>query len=373
MPLKVAPAPAHFPAEDRVSILQEIDKVLSSGCLTLGRLGRELEERFAARHGARHAVAVNSGTAAVEIPLRRLGVAGMEVLVPANASVATAAAVIAAGARLRLVDCDPRTLGIDVESAHAAISPRTAGVVIEHIGGAITPRMTDVLTMCLYHGLFMVEDAGAAHGSSFNGRSAGTFGMAGSFSFASTNVVTGGEGGMIVTDSDRIADEARMFRDQGRLAAVDPVHVRLGHNWRMSEPHAAIALSQLRRLDEFVAQRQRVAARYDRGLAGLPVRPRLMPPTASCNYQKYVVFLPDEVCRPTLERLLREEHGVVLDSEAYEVPLHRQPVFARWAVEPLPGADRACATHICLPISPVMTDDEVDTVVEALGAVLHRC
>jgi perosamine synthetase len=314
-PLKVGPAPAHFPAEDRASILQEIDKVLSSGRLTLGRLGRDLEERFAARHGAKHAVAVNSGTSAVEIPLRRLGVAGMEVLVPANASVATAAAVIAAGARPRLVDCDPETLGIDVVSARAAIGPRTAGVVVEHIGGAITPRMTDVLTMCLYHGLFMVEDAGAAHGSSINGRSVGTFGMAGSFSFASTNVVTWGEGGMIVTDSDRIAAEARLFRDQGRVGSVDPVHVRLGHNWRMSEPHAAIALSQLARLDEFVAHRQRVAARYDRGLAGLPVWPRPVPPTASCNYQKYIVFLPEGVDRPTLEQMLHDDYGVVLDSE----------------------------------------------------------
>src|SRR5438045_4064618 len=177
-PLRVPPAQVHFPASDREEILRRIDEALSSGQLTLGAIGRELEERFAAHHGARHAIAVNSGTSAIEIPLRALGVAGKEVLVPANTFFATAAAVIAAGARPRFVDCDPSTMAIDLESVKAAIGPDTAGVVVVHIGGLITPAIHELAALCDEHGIFLFEDAAHAHGSSLGDQMAGTFGIA---------------------------------------------------------------------------------------------------------------------------------------------------------------------------------------------------
>jgi dTDP-4-amino-4,6-dideoxygalactose transaminase len=203
--------------------------------------------------------------------------------------------------------------------------------------------------MCLYNGLFMVEDASASHGSSMNGRCAGTFGMAGSFGLAG--------GGMIVTDSERIAAEARALREPGR---------------RISDAQAAAALEQMAQLDELVNARQRIAARYDRRLVGLPVAPRPAPPTASSSYDRYVVFPPDGVDRPELERRLRDDHGVALDPGVCRTPLHHHAAFREWAVEPLPGAERACATHLCLPIAPTMTDDDVDAVVTALDTALHR-
>src|SRR5690349_20606098 len=134
-PLRVPPAQVHIPASDRAEILERIDEALASGQLTLGGIGRELEERFAAHHGAKHAIAVNSGTSAIEIPLRALGVEGREVLVPDNTFFATAAAVVAAGARPRFVDCDPVTMSVDVDDVARTIGPDTAGVVVVHIGG----------------------------------------------------------------------------------------------------------------------------------------------------------------------------------------------------------------------------------------------
>src|SRR5436190_16152555 len=134
-PLRVPPAQVHFPASDREEILRRIDQALASGQLTLGAIGRELEERFAEHHGARHAIAVNSGTSAIEIPLRSLGVQGREVLVPANTFFATAAAVVHAGARVRFLDCDPETMAISVEDLIRQIGPETAGVVVVRIGG----------------------------------------------------------------------------------------------------------------------------------------------------------------------------------------------------------------------------------------------
>src|SRR5947207_8097014 len=153
-PLRVPPAQVHFPASDREEILRRIDDALASGQLTLGAIGRELEERFAEHHGARHAIAVNSGTSAIEIPLRALGVQGREVLVPANTFFATAAAVVAAGARPRFLDCDPVTMAVDVESARSAIGPDTAGLIVVHIGGLVTPAIGELRRLCDEHGIF---------------------------------------------------------------------------------------------------------------------------------------------------------------------------------------------------------------------------
>src|SRR3954447_11883921 len=144
MSLQVPPAQVHVPAEDRQEILRLIDEALATGQLTLGKIGKELEDRFAEMHGAKHAIAVNSGTSSIEIPLKALGVQGKEVLVPANTFFATAAAVVAAGARPRFVDCNPATMAIDVEAARAAIGPDTAGVVVVHIGGLVTPDIHDL-------------------------------------------------------------------------------------------------------------------------------------------------------------------------------------------------------------------------------------
>ena len=134
----------------------------------------------------------------------------------------------------------------------------------------------------------------------------------------------------------------------------------------MSEPHAAITLSQLHRLDEFIAHRQHIAARYDAAFADGPVRPLHVPENAFCNYYKYIAFLPDGVDRAMVKKRMREEFEVGLSGEVYEMPLHLQPVFEPWAEGPLPGAEEACATHICLPVSAVMTDEQADLVIEGI-------
>jgi dTDP-4-amino-4,6-dideoxygalactose transaminase len=371
-PLKVPPAQVYVPEEDRREILRQIDEALATGQLTLGKIGKQLEERFAAMHGAKHAIAVNSGTSSIEIPLRAIGVEGREVLVPANTFFATATAVIAAGARPRFVDCDPVTMAVDPAAVEAAIGPDTAGLVVVHIGGLVTPHIHDLKRICDEHGLFLFEDAAHAHGSGLDGQMAGTFGIAGSFSFYPTKVITSGEGGIIVTDDDRIAEEALIYRDQGKAGFTTNLHTRLGYNWRMSEPHAAIGLSQLGRLDEFIAHRQRIAKIYDDGLNDLPITPLHIPTGARCNYYKYIAYLPDGVDRASLKQVLRSEFGVGLSGEVYELALHEQPVFAPWAAGPLPGAEKLCASHICLPVSALLTDEQAGLVLSSLGAALAR-
>ena len=216
----------------------------------------------------------------------------------------------------------------------------------------------------------LVEDAAHAHGSSLDGRSAGTFGVAGTFSFYPTKVVAGGEGGMIVTDDAHLADEARVYRDQGKASFLTNLHTRLGSNWRMSEPHAAITLTQLRRLDEFIAHRDAAARRYHAALPELGFTPVAVPDGAVPNWYKLIAYPPPGTDRAVLKKRLREEWGVALSGEVYEVPLHQQPVFERWAEGPLPGTEELCARHVCLPISAVITPEQEALVLEALRATL---
>lgn len=363
--------PIYFSEDDRREIALAIDEILASGKLTLGPHTEAFEQEFAAALGAGHAVAVNSGTSALEIIFRSLEVAGREVVVPTNTFFATPAAVLHAGGRVRFADVDPDSLCLDARRLEAALTPDTAGVVVVHIGGGVAPDIENIVALCRRRGLWLVEDAAHAHGASYLGRMAGTFGLAAAFSFYPTKVMTSGEGGMIVASDGRLAEEGRVYRDQGKAGFHANVHTRLGYNWRMSELHAVLGRSQLRRLPEFIASRRKIAEIYHQGLAEVPrLRPLPEPPTATGNYYKYIALCREPVDRAELKRTLRERHGVSLTGEVYELPCHRQPVFASLAAGELPGADAACASHICLPISPRMTPDDAARVLAALRAGL---
>ncbi|MEP6636628.1 MAG: DegT/DnrJ/EryC1/StrS family aminotransferase [Acidobacteriota bacterium] len=208
MTLKIPPAKVYFPEEDRRAILLQIDEALVSGQLTLGKHVRAFEQSFAAKVGARYAVAVNSGTSALEIPLRIFDVRNKTVLVPTNTFFATPAAVIHAGGRPRFVDADPTTFAISLDGIRKRITRDTAGVIVVHIGGIVSQEMPAIREFCKERGFFLLEDAAHAHGSLLNGQSAGSFGDAASFSFYPTKVMTSGEGGMIVTNSQHVYEEA---------------------------------------------------------------------------------------------------------------------------------------------------------------------
>src|SRR5215475_11258423 len=163
--MRVPPARVYFPDEDRAEILARIDQALTTGQLTIGPTGRELEAVFAARHQVPHAVAVSSGTSALEIILRSIGVDGREVLVPANTFFATAAAAVHAGARVRFLECDPATMAVEIDDVAAQIGPDTAAVVVVHIGGLISGAVPALAELCSERGITLVEDAAHAHGS----------------------------------------------------------------------------------------------------------------------------------------------------------------------------------------------------------------
>jgi len=364
---KIPAAKIQFLPEDRAWIAERIQEVLASGQLTLGKYGTEFEQNFARFCGRRHAIAVNSGTSSLEIILRALGIEGKDVLVPTNTFFATAAAVVHAGGRPILVDMDPESFAIRPEDVEQAMTPQTAGIIIVHIGGIISRRIGDLQTLAMKKGLWLVEDAAHAHGSTHLGVKAGAFGIAGSFSFYPTKVMTSGEGGMIVTDDDRIAEEARIYRDQGKASFTQNAHVRMGYNWRMSEPHAIIGLKHLERLPAMIADRQRIAALYDRALKEFRnLSAVAVPPGGTSNYYKYLALPRELKDRKALKQVLRERHGVSLTGEVYEEPLHKQPVFEKYAAGRLPVSEEYCARHICLPVYAGMEDAEAEQVITAL-------
>ena len=368
--MRVPPAKIHIPEEDRRQILQSIDECLASGQLTLGKHGAAFEEAFARTAGTTHAIATSSGTSALEIIFRAIEVAGGEVIVPANTFFATPAAVIHAGGTVRFAECDPQTFSVDVDHVRSLIGARTRAVVVVHIGGIITPRIGELQKICDDARIPLIEDAAHAHGSSLSGRPAGSFGLAAAFSFYPTKVITSGEGGMIATNDERIDERARAYRDQGKAGFTSNFHTLLGNNWRLSEPHAIIGRSQLARLPEFIAARQRIAAIYDGALDGTGISPLGIPDESSCNYYKYIAMLPTGIDRARLKKTLRERFDVGLSGEVYEAPCHLQPVFGPQDAGTLPVVEEVCARHICLPVSAVMTDDDARYVVESLGSVL---
>jgi perosamine synthetase len=359
-----------FPAGDRAEIAAAVTGILTTGSLTLGPYTRQFEEAFAEAHDARYAAATSSGTSALDIGLRVAGVRGRDVIVPANTFYATAAAVIQAGGHPVFADVDAATFALSPATVTAALTPDTAAVVLVHIGGLITPHADDLARLCDEHGITLIEDAAHAHGSTFQGRFAGSFGASAAFSFYPTKVVTCGEGGMLVSSAELVDSEARIYRDQGKGAFSANHHVRLGYAWRMSEQHAVTGLVHLRHLDEFITRRREVAARYTEALGGLDGLEVLAEP-AGCrsNIYKYIVLLPPGADRAQFKREIAQRYDVRLAGEVYDVPLHQQPVFAESAGLQLPVAEDIAARHVCLPVHSDMRDDEVDQVLTAVTTV----
>ncbi len=367
---QVPPTRIDFSPEDRAWITARISEVLETGRLTLGPYGEQFEAELSKSMAVKHAVVVNSGTASLEIMLRAMNITGKDVLVPANTFFATAAAVISAGGTPVLMDTDIATLSTSLVEIERRITPNTVGIMIVHIAGFVTAEMPAIAAFAKKKGIWLMEDAAHAQGSTLDGKHAGTFGLAGSFSFYPTKVMTSAEGGVIVTDDDRMAEEARLYRDQGKAGFLTNTHIRMGYNWRMSEPHAIIGLRHLQNFPAMIKARRRIAERYDAalgdGAAGL--KPFAVPKGCVYNGYKYVAMLPDGVDRKTVKAWLRENHGVNCSGEVYEVPLHKNEVLKHLDPGDLTQSEIACNRQICLPLFASMTDAQADQVIAGVRA-----
>ncbi len=356
-----------FTPEDRIEIISRIEQCLATGQLAQGKNVAEFEAAFARFVEIDHAVAVNSGGAAIGIAMRLLGMVDREVLVPTNTFVATATEVLGVGGKVRLVDVDEKTFSISLANLKERVTRETAAVIVVHIGGIITPEIEDIRDWCNERNLVLFEDAAHAHGSRLNGKQAGHFGCMAGYSFASTKVITTGEGGMIVTNNSEMAERARQLRDYGKPSPWISYHTAVGSNWRMPELSAVIGLVQLRRLEELIKWRAEIADLYTTALSGISqIKPVI--PNSPTSWYKYMVLLSPEINRDAFKSAMAAR-GVKLPGGVYEIPLHKQPIFAHMDGI-FPVADDIARRHVCLPIYFGLTKEEAEQVIQTMRTVL---
>lgn len=330
---------------------EALNEVLESGVWwrTPGTKTLAFEREFAAFHQAKHGVAVTNGTHALEVALGAMGVgSGDEVIVPNATFVATASAVLFAGALPVLVDVSGDSFCIDPELAEAAISENTKAIIAVHLGGR--PADLDQLTaVAEKHGIPLLEDAAHAHGSEWRGRKVGTFGVGGTFSFQASKTMTAGEGGIIISDDDDFERLARSTHDCGRLPGewfYD--HFIYGSNYRLSEWQGAVLLAQLTRLDEQTARRHQNGRLLDRLLSGIPgITPQSHDGRITRNGHYAYIFHYDSRAFTGVERdrFVEALEAEGLPTQAPYPPIHELDVFTSGAYrERLSGA-QAAATH----------------------------
>jgi len=343
-----------------------VTEVLESGMLAGGRRVAELEERFAAFIGTRHAIAVSNGTVALMCLYQGLGIGpGDEVITVGHTFNATVSAIMSSGATPVFVDIERDTYDIDAGLIEAAITSRTRAICPVHLFG-LPADMTAIADIAGRHGLAVVEDACQAHGAEFDGRRVGSFGH-GAFSLYGTKNMTTGEGGLITTDDDRLADWIRLYRNQGMRERYR--HEILGYNYRLTDIAAAIGLCQLDKLGRNTARRQAIAARYDAAFADLPLRTPVIPAGRTHVFHQYTVAVE------------ADRDGIIADLGAagvstgiyYPIPVHRQPyVLERGIHADLPVTDEVAAHTLSLPMFPGLGDRDQDTVIAAVRAAVER-
>ncbi len=369
--MKIAASKIVIPKEDHSEIFSMLTDTFSSGVLTNGPLCRRFEEQFMNLVQKKYAICTNSGTSALETAFRIIDVEGKEVIVPTNTNFATPASVLYAGGIVKFADCDIETLSPTLAQIEKLVTDKTAAVVLVHIGGIISSEIEAIVDYCKDKGITLVEDAAHAHGSYFNGKPAGSFGDIACFSFFPTKVMTTGEGGIIVTNDENVYLEAKKYIDQGKSEPWVNLHTRMGNSWRMTELSAALGLTQLNRLTKIVESRRSVAKIYDEKLKELNLTPHPLDENMESNYYKYIVDIDDGINRNKLKQALADQQ-VYLSGGVYEIPCHLQPVFQGICDEKLEKSEYFCNNHICLPIYPSMSLEEIDYLMDSIRKALKE-
>ncbi|OZM73435.1 aminotransferase [Amycolatopsis antarctica] len=349
-------------------------EVLRSGAIAQGPMVKRFEETFAGVAGAKHAVAVNNGTTALVASLQALDLQpGDEVITSPFTFVATLNAILEAGATAKFVDIRRDDFAIDPDAVAAAITPRTKVLMPVHLYGQ-TADMGKLVPLAAEHNLAIVEDSAQAVGAAFDGKRAGSFGT-GCFSLYATKNVTTAEGGVITTDDDDLADRLRVLRNQGMRARYQ--YEMAGHNYRMTDLHAAVGIPQLEKLDELTAARQRNAKRLSEGLAGtlgLDL-PQVLPGRDHVWHQYTVLVGPHAfLSRDELAAALTEKgigNGIYYPKIVFDYDCYSgHPLVPGANVADFPVAAAAASQALSLPVHQHLTEEQVDTVINTVREVL---
>lgn len=373
-------SPAPFIAVNE-PLLDGNEKKYLAECIDTGWISSEgpfvdrFEKALAARVGRRRAIAVCNGTAALDAAVEALGVGpGDEVIMPAFTIISCIGQIIRSGARPILVDSDPRTWNMDVTRIEEKITPRTRAIMVVHLYG-LPVDLDPVLELARRYGLRVLEDAAEMHGQTYKGRPCGSFGDLSTFSFYPNKLVTTGEGGMIVTDDDTLADSCVSLRNLCFQPERRFVHERLGWNLRMTNLQAALGVAQLERLDAFVERKRAMGRRYTellQSVGGLQL-PLARTDYAENIYWVYGLVLEDSVGFDSAEAM-RRLAALGIGCRPFFYPMHQQPVLRRlglFAGEQYPVAERLYRRGFYVPSGLALTDTQMARVAEAVREILR--
>lgn len=334
---------------------------------------KRFEEGIAGRMQRKHGIAVANGTAAIDAAIEALNIGpGDEVIMPAFTIISCVSQIVRNGAVPVLVDSDPHTWNMDAAQVEAKVTPKTKAIMIVHIFG-LPVDMEPLLDIAKRHGLKIIEDAAEMHGQTYKGKPCGSFGDLSTFSFYPNKHITTGEGGMIVTNDDALAEDCRSLRNLCFQTHKRFVHERLGWNLRMTNMQAALGVAQLERLDEFVERKRNMGRQYTELLKGIKGVQLPLPKTDFAE-NIYWVFglLIDESTGMDAETAMKRLAECGVGTRPFFCPMHQQPVLLRrglFAGERYPVAERLYKQGFYIPSGMALTQDQMQYVAEQVRTV----
>lgn len=363
-------------------LLNGNEKKYLTECIDTGWISSEgsfvhkFEEQFSARVGRKFGIAVCNGSVALDVAVVGLGIGhGDEVILPAFTIISCAAAIVRAGAMPVVVDCDPLTWNMNVTQIERKISSRTKAIMVVHIYG-LPVDMTSVLELAEQNGLNIIEDAAEMIGQNYKGQPCGSFGEISTFSFYPNKHITTGEGGMVMTDNEELAERCRSLRNLCfQKGSKRFVHEELGWNFRMTNLQAALGMAQLEKLDDHIARKRRMGQRYTNLLKDIPGLQLPLEKTeyAENIYWVYGIVLKDQVpfdAEEAMRRLGEKKIG----TRPFFWPMHKQPVFKKMGLftgESYPVAERIARRGFYIPSGLALTDEQMERVAIAVYEVMQ--
>lgn len=353
--------------------IEAVVKVLKSGILThalgAGPMVKQFEGEFARFVEAKHAIAVNSGTAALHMAVVAAGIKrGDEVVLPSFTFVATAETAVMAGAKPVFVDIDPETYNISPEAVEKALTKRTKAIIAVDLYGS-PADLEPLREIADKHGLKVIEDAAQAHGAVYKGKPVGAYADITCWSFYASKNMTTGEGGMITTNDDEIAEKLRLIRSHGEKEKYKSIS--LGHNYRMPEIEAAIGCVQLKKLPDFLTKRRENAERLTKKLCNiknlqLPCEPK------GCRNSWYLYTVRvKNVNRAKRDAIVENLRNEGIGAEVYYPwPIHLMPYYKRFGKKRLPETEKASEQVISLPVHPGVRAEQIDFIGEAVSRLV---
>ncbi len=359
------------------NIQNGISKIIKNGQFTMSGNVKKFERKFTSIIGTKYAIAVNSGTSALEIIFRSINVRNKYVIVPTNTFMATPLSVIHAGGKVIFCDIDKEDLCLSHDFLKKKINKKNiAAVVIVHIGGIISHNMKKIISTCKKNKIPLVEDCAHAHGSKYKNDFAGNLGLAGAFSFYPTKIINSAEGGIITTNNKKVFEKALILREHGKKNKLYNFHTELGNNWRFSELHALLGLEQLKSFKKIIKERNIIANFYQKKLKKFDDLTIInIPRNTKSGFYKFIILIKSKN-KFKIKKIMLDKFNIKLPGEVYDFMCHKQPVFKKNKElienfgEKLVNSEEIEKKQLCMPLYLGLKNKDLNYIIKSLEKTL---